>query len=159
MIRWPPKYDPRRTRVHVSNSIEIPAPPEQVWAWLIDAPRWPSWYPNASNVRLEPPYERLALGVPFRWKTFGVSLTSKVEEFVPIERLAWSARAAGVDVYHAWLISSTSEASHVLTEESQLGWLARLSNFLRPNRMFRGHQLWLENLRRQAMLGPPPGRS
>jgi hypothetical protein len=42
----------------------------------------------------------LKLGMKFRWKTFGVSLSSTVEEFIPPERLAWSARSAGFDAYH-----------------------------------------------------------
>ena len=157
MIRWPPKYDPSRTSVHVTNSIDIGAPPDRVWAWLIDAVRWPDWYPNASDVRLQGASRVLGPDVPFRWKTFGVHLSSKVEEFVPPERLAWSARAAGIDVYHAWLISATPSGSHVLTEESQLGWAARLSHSLRPSRMHEGHQQWLENLRQRAVSGPPQG--
>ena len=75
MIHWPERYDPSRAPVHVSNHIDAPAPPEAVWAWLVAAPRWPSWYPNASRVVLEGGVEsELALGVSFTWRTFGVAI-------------------------------------------------------------------------------------
>jgi hypothetical protein len=92
----------------------------------------------------------------FRWKTFGASLVSKVEEFIPFERLAWSARSTGVDVYHAWLIENIPSGCHILTEENQNGVLARLSNSLRPGNMERYHQVWLQNLVVKAKGGPPP---
>jgi len=98
----------------------------------------------------------LQQGSRFRWTTFGVSLDSRVEEFVPYERLAWSARATGIDAYHAWLIEKRPSGCHVLTEETQNGWLARLSNALRPQNMSRQHQDWLEGLSRKAGEGPPP---
>jgi hypothetical protein len=86
-----------------------------------------------------------------------VTLNSKVEEFVPPERLSWSARSAGVSAYHAWLIERRASGCYVLTEESQNGMLARLSSALRPNNMKRYHQLWLEQLMAKAMSGPPTG--
>jgi hypothetical protein len=95
-------------------------------------------------------------GSRFRWKTFGVTLDSKVEQFVPFERLAWSAHSTGIDVYHAWLIERRSSGCYVLTEESQNGLMARLSSMLRPNNMSRYHQLWLEQLLAKARTGPPP---
>jgi uncharacterized protein YndB with AHSA1/START domain len=156
MIRWPERYDPSRTHVHVSNAIDIAAPREVVWAWLVDVTSWPSWYPNSSAIQVDGGARQLALKTVFRWRTFGVQLTSQVEEFQPPERLAWTGKAPGVDVYHAWLISPTPEGSHVLTEESQLGWLARMDHALRPSRMSRGHDQWLDRLRGRAASGPPP---
>jgi hypothetical protein len=44
----------------------------------------------------------------------------------------------------------------VITEETQNGLLPRLLRwYLRPA-MLRGHQLWLESLRRMAESGDPP---
>jgi len=83
-------------------------------------------------------------------------LTSQVEELIPFERLAWSARATGIDVYHTWLMERTPSGCHVVTEENQNGLLARLSNSLRPGNMERYHQVWLGNLLVKAKSGPPP---
>lgn len=158
-IRWPERYHPSKAPIHVRNELSITAPPETVWAWMIRAPLWPSWYPNSANVRiLEGMSPDLASGTRFRWKTFGVTIESSVKEFVPYERLAWDAHATGLDVYHAWLITKTPEGCHVLTEETQYGWLARLGTIFTPGRMHKLHQVWLDRLAEKASSGPPPGR-
>ena len=106
MIKWPDRYHPSLAPVHVVNELTIPASCEQVWPWLIRAPLWPLWYPNSSDVRLvDRPLSELRLGTMFTWRTFGVNVKSTVQEFIPNERVAWSARGVGVDAYHAWLLA------------------------------------------------------
>ena len=156
-ILWPPNYDPTNCPIHVRNQLEIPGPPETVWAWLIRAQLWPKWYPNSANILFlsgKPP--DLASGTRFRWKTFGVTVESTVLEFMPFERLGWDARRSGFDAYHAWLIQKNERGCYVLTEEVQRGSLARLSRILRPSHMEEKHQLWLERLSAQAIGGLPP---
>jgi polyketide cyclase/dehydrase/lipid transport protein len=150
VIRWPDRYDPSRAPVHVSNEIDTPAAPEVLWAWLVRAPLWPSWYPNAKDVVLAGGAPELTLGVTFTWRTFGVAIRSTVLEFVPPERIAWNAFGIGVDAYHAWEITPTSAGAHVLTEETQYGWAARLGSIVFPNRMSKFHQIWLERLSEKA---------
>jgi len=155
-INWPGAYEPSRTRVHVSNRLAMKAPISAVWSWLVRAQRWPEWYSNSSNVVfLSGEGPDLALGTRFKWKTFGVAIESKVEEFLPPERIAWSAHGIGVDAYHAWALEETSEGCNVLTEETQNGWVASLGNLLMPNRMHKFHQIWLESLEKHAKSGPP----
>jgi len=155
-IRWPEEFDPARAPVFVSNELGIAARREAVWAWLLRAELWPTWYSNSRNVRiLEGPRPDLAPGTRFRWWTFGVRIESVVREFEPCERLAWVARAPGIRAYHAWLLTRTDSGCHVLTEETQHGFLARLGKFFLPNRMYRGHQLWLERLEQKAREGLP----
>jgi hypothetical protein len=79
-----------------------------------------------------------------------------VEEFVPYERLAWSAQFEGVDAYHAWLIEKKPEGCRVLTEENQKGWLARLNYLVRPSNVRYYHHVWLEALKAKAKEGYPP---
>jgi len=131
--------------------------PKHVWAWLIRAPLWPTWYVNSANVQfLQGAAPDLALATRFKWKTFDVTIESTVLEFVPAERIAWDARAFGIEVYHAWVIQKTPTGCHVVTEETQRGWLARLGKLLMPNRMWKYHQIWLEGLRANAAQGVPP---
>ena len=121
----------------VSNEITIPAAPEVVWAWLLRAELWPTWYANSTDIHL------LSHAGPdlrdrsrFRWKTFSAKITSKVLEFEPCTRLAWDAHGIGVSAYHAWLLKPVGRgATHVLTEERQTGWRARMGKMLTPNRM------------------------
>ena len=143
-------------KVHVRNELVMPVPSDIAWAWLIRAELWPTWYRNSKRVIIEGGGPDLRAGVSFRWTTFGVRLDSKVEEFVPGERLAWTARATGIDAYHAWLIEKRVSGCDVLTEETQNGWLASLSNILRPRNMSTQHQNWLESLQQKAAGGPPP---
>jgi uncharacterized protein YndB with AHSA1/START domain len=157
MIRWPERYHPDRTPVHVTNEIVSPAPAEALWAWLVRAALWPAWYENSSGVEFpEGGGPDLAPGTVFRWRTFGVSITSRVKEFVAPERIAWSARGMGVDAYHAWLLEPRADGCRILTEETQHGWLARTGSLVMPRRMEKYHQVWIEALSRQAQAGPPP---
>ena len=156
-IVWPSRYEPASCPVHVRNQLSILSPPESVWAWIIRAQLWPTWYPNSANIRFlngQPP--DLALGTRFRWKTFGVTLLSRVLELVPYERLAWEAHANGLDAYHVWLVQKTDLGCDVITEETERGWLARIGKALRPKRLEQQHQIWLEGLRAKATVGLPP---
>lgn len=158
-IRWPAEFAPEQCPVRVRNDLGMSVPADRVWAWLIRAALWPSWYPNAKNVCfLNDPPPDLMPGTRFRWWTFGVTITSRVREFIPGERIAWEAHARGVHVYHAWLIRATPEGCHVLTEETQRGLLPRLDALVRPARMGSLHAVWLERLRDCAASGMPPAR-
>ncbi len=157
MIRWPERYHPDNTPVFVTNEIVSPAPAEAVWAWLVRAALWPTWYENSANVEfLEGTGPDLAAGTVFRWRTFGVTVTSRVVELVPRERIAWDARAMGLDAYHAWLLEPREGGTRILTEETQHGWLARTGSLLMPRRMEKGHQTWIEALSEKAQTGMPP---
>lgn len=148
-IRWPDYFAPKNAPVYVSNELEISAPVEHVWALLIRAKLWSTFYFNATNLQFRTGTgPDLESGTRFRWKTFGLTMESEVVEFLPKERIAWDAHSFGVDAYHAWVLRATPEGGcHVLTEEAQYGTLARLQKLFLPDRMFRGHQAWLEGLR------------
>jgi uncharacterized protein YndB with AHSA1/START domain len=156
VTKWPEKYSPDRTAVHAHNEIEAPVSPERVWSWLVRADLWPTWYSNAKNVVIEGGSHELGYDTVFRWTTFGVRLRSRVEEFNPPERLGWSARGLGVDVYHAWLIEARPGGCRIVTEENQNGFAARISSLLRPGNMEKYHQVWLANLVAKAERGSPP---
>lgn len=155
MIRWPDGYKPKETAVHARTEMEMPASPEAVWPWLVRAQLWPSWCPEFVDVVIVGGGPDLKPGSRFRWKTFGVRLDSEVAEFVEFERIAWTARAAGIDAYHAWLIERLPTGCRVITEENQNGVLARLNNALRPRFMGRMQRVWLGRLLEKAKEGPP----
>jgi uncharacterized protein YndB with AHSA1/START domain len=157
-INWPERYAPGRVAVQVSNDISIDAAPSAVWAWLIRAALWPSWYPNSSNVRIAGGADDFSPGARFRWRTFGVPVRSTVREFVLNERIAWDGSGLLLDVYHAWLIEPRLGGCRVLTEENQNGLAARAQALLMPGRMHTGHDLWLARLKQRAEAAPaPPG--
>jgi hypothetical protein len=151
-INWPSKYSPANAAIHVRNELLIPdVQIESVWTSLCRPDRWPTWYPNSSHVHIKNQAQpSLQLGTQFRWKTFSVTLDSTVLEFIPHERLAWDAHCNGVHAYHAWAFEKRAGGVYVLTEETQNGWLARLSSLFMPNRMSKWHQRWLEQLEQVA---------
>ena len=157
VVRWPERYLPGNSAVFVRNEILIPQSPEIVWAWLLRAQLWPEWYANSGDIHfLSHAGPDLRNRSRFRWRTFGARVTSKVLEFEPYARLAWDAHGIGVDGWHAWVLTRLDDGStHVLTEETQHGWLARLGKWLMPHRMYEMHQLWLEGLSARAQSGPP----
>ncbi len=92
----------------------------------------------------------------FAWTTFGIRVFSKVLEFEPSTRLGWESQGMGVHAYHAWLLTPLPDGrTHVLSQQRQRGWLAKLVKKLMPNRVETQHQIWLEALSRQAQAGPP----
>jgi hypothetical protein len=154
-IQWPSEFAPSRAPVHVYNELTSTANPAAVWAWLVRAADWPAWYSNSRAVRLANDAKDLAPGMTFRWHTFGVRVASQIREFEPLQRIAWDARTVGLLAYHAWLIVPTAKGCRIITEETQYGVLGRLGNWLMPQRMYRGHQHWLEQLDRMARSGMP----
>jgi len=150
-IKWPAGFDPSHSPVYVKNDLHMKANPGEVWTHLTRANTWPEWYPNASRVKLiNQRVDQLQSRTKFRWKTFGISLVSEVVEYVPHERIAWTALGMGVKAYHAWLIIPESNGCHVITEETQHGWLSRLGKIFFPKRMHKLHQLWLTELEKKA---------
>ena len=87
----------------------------------------------------------------FSWKTMGLRINCNVREFEPESRLAWDAKGVGTWAYHAWLITPTATGCHVLTEETQHGWLCRLGQLMMPGSLhIKWHQVWLEKLELEA---------
>jgi len=149
-IDWPLRYAAHRVAARVSNEVLIDAAPEIVWRHLVAAASWPTWYPNSADVRIDGGAETLAAGGAFTWRTFGVTVRSQVHAFIPPERIAWDGRALLLDVYHAWLIEPRPGGCWVLTEEHQNGVAARAQALFFPNRMYRGHALWLRRLKQKS---------
>jgi len=154
-MKWPTGFEPDRSLVFAHNEIAIAAPPDRVWRWLIRAARWPEWYSNSANIRfLESAGPDLSLGTEFKWKTFGANVSSKVLTFDPPHELGWDAHGV-LDAYHGWIIEPDGAGCRVITEECQNGILPKLAWwYLRPM-LERGHQNWVESLKRMAERDDP----
>lgn len=155
-MKWPAGFEPDNSSVYARNEIVIAAPPERVWRWLARAAQWPQWYSNSANVNFiqgNPP--DLAPGTEFRWKTFGATVASRVIVFDPPHELGWDAHGV-LTAYHGWLIEPDGGGGcRVITEECQNGLVPKLAWwYLRPM-LERGHQNWVESLKRVAEGGDP----
>jgi hypothetical protein len=151
---WPAGMTPAESALFVHNEILIAAPAERIWGWLIRAERWPTWYSNSAEVKIVSDGPDLCAGARFQWRTFGVHLQSHVLIFDPPRAIGWDA-VGPLRPYHGWRLEPDGARCRVVTEETQNGLLPRfLRWWLRP-KLLRGHQLWLESLKRMAQSGDP----
>jgi uncharacterized protein YndB with AHSA1/START domain len=151
-INWPQRYGPDRSEFFVHNEIDIAAPPERVWAELVAAEAWPTWYEGASEVKVTAGGP-LTEGAEFSWKTMDQSFVSNVKEFVPPFRLSWESSKSDIQGYHAWLIIPTATGCRVVTEESQFGFLTLMQKLFVPKKLSMLHDRWLAELKRRAEKG------
>jgi hypothetical protein len=147
---------PEQASVYGYNELIMNAPREHIWAWLINAVTWPEWYNNSKDVRVHSGNGReLGPNSTFTWTTFGTRLSNtKVQEFVPLERLSWRAQGL-LRAYHGWVLEPIAGGVRVVSEETQRGAVPALMKwYIRP-RLRLQHQRWLEGLAQKAGAGPP----
>jgi Polyketide cyclase / dehydrase and lipid transport len=103
-IHWPAGFEPAKADLFAHNDLIINASCERVWSHIVDASRWPTWYPNSKDVQIQGGDSVLRDGTAFRWTTFGLTIESKVHEYVPNRRLGWYGYAPGTQpsFYHSW---------------------------------------------------------
>jgi uncharacterized protein YndB with AHSA1/START domain len=148
-INWPERYGPDRSGFFVHNEVDIAAPPEVVWAELVDAHTWPDWSEGAADVRLATGGS-LTADAEFAWRTMDQSFVSVVKEFVPPYRLGWESYRSDLQGYHAWLIVPTATGCRVVTEESQFGFLTFMQKVFVPTKLANLHDRWLAALKHRA---------
>ena len=147
-IHWPDGFDPDHADLFAHNAIIINAPVESVWAKLITATAWPTWYSNASDVVVNDSSGQLGQDVTFNWTTFGLKIASKISEFVPHSRLGWYGNGDQLRAYHTWLlIPRSTHSTYVVMEEIGMGDGAKHLALTNPGHMHRGHDLWNMSLK------------
>lgn len=157
VTQWPDQYRPQVSPVYAYNELTSSAPADIVWAWLIRAPLWPTWYVNSRNVCIESSNKLdLALGSTFSWTTFNVPVRTTVVEFEPLKYLVWSGSQFGSSGYHSWTIKSQGTGCHIITEETQQGLIPSIFRIFLRRGLLHYHQLWLEGLDKMARSGLPP---
>jgi uncharacterized protein YndB with AHSA1/START domain len=130
------------------NALLINASCERIWGHIVDATKWPQWYPNSTDVRIDGG-DVLKEGNVFHWSTFGFLLESKVNEFVPYTRIGWYGYAPGTapSFYHTWYLKPQGDACLVVTDEVGKGKDAAHLRETDESLMHRGHDLWLATLK------------
>jgi hypothetical protein len=142
-IRWPNGFDPAHADLFAHNVVVINAPAESVWAKLIEAEAWPTWYSNARDVVIDDPSGQLGENVTFEWTTFGLKIVSEVAEVAPYDRLGWYGNGDQLRAYHSWLlIPRSADSTYVVMEEIGMGRGAQHLALTNPGHMHRGHDLW-----------------
>lgn len=109
--------------VSASAEIDISAPVQRVWNIQIDFENWYKWNKDVGSMELRGP---VAPGTVFNWKGGGVSVSSKIQEVVPLKRIVWIGKAIGIDAVHVWEFKEKDGGTHVYTRETFTGPLAWL---------------------------------
>ncbi len=119
-IHWPEGFDPSRAADLFSHNAlpDQRFDAERIWGHIVDATKWPQWYPNSKDVYIDGG-DVLKGGTVFYWSTFGLPLESKVNEFVPYTRIGWYGYAPGTapSFYHTWYLKPQGDACLVVTDE------------------------------------------
>jgi uncharacterized protein YndB with AHSA1/START domain len=109
--------------VRSRSEIEIAAPPEVVWDVLTRFEQWPQWNPEVKSMSYDGP---LAPGSEFRWKAGPGTIVSTLELVDPPRAVSWRGRTMSIKALHEWRLEPRDGGTHVETEESFSGLLARL---------------------------------
>jgi uncharacterized protein YndB with AHSA1/START domain len=105
------------------NELEIPAPPERVWAVLTAFDQWPTWNTEVKSMEFA---GSVARGSEFRWKAGPGTITSRIERAEPPLLIAWTGKTLGIKAIHFWMLESQNGSTLVRTEESYDGLVARI---------------------------------
>jgi uncharacterized protein YndB with AHSA1/START domain len=135
-------------KAHVQ--IQISAPPDRVWALLIDAASWPNWYSDIESV--EAP-AALATGTRFTWKSGSTTVRSEVHLFEPEHCLSWTGMAFPAKAVHVWELEATPGGGTLVTvNESMEGPLLK---WLYPStKLAEADMDWLAALKHAAEQKP-----
>jgi uncharacterized protein YndB with AHSA1/START domain len=133
--------------VNSKREIEIAAPPEVVWDVLTGFAEWPQWNPEVKSMSFDGP---VGAGSTFRWKAGPGTIVSTLEEVDPPRYVRWRGRTLTIDAIHEWRLESRDGGTHVETEESYSGLLARLMRRLLQKTLDSALEQGLGHLKREA---------
>jgi uncharacterized protein YndB with AHSA1/START domain len=137
----------REAPVSSRREIEIDAPPDAVWDVLTVFERWPEWNPEVKSMSFEGP---LAPGSVFRWKAGPGTIVSTLEEVDRPRYIRWRGRTMSIAAIHEWRFGERDGGTHVETNESFSGVLARLLRRSLQKQLDRALEEGLEHLKREA---------
>src|SRR5215468_2858529 len=133
--------------VRSRREIDVAAAPDVVWEVLTDFDRWQEWNPDVKSMSFEGP---LAPGAMFRWKAGPGTIVSTVEELDRPRSIKWRGRTLSIAAIHEWRFESRDGGTHVETDESFSGLLARLLRGSLQKQLDRALEEGLEHLKREA---------
>jgi uncharacterized protein YndB with AHSA1/START domain len=152
---WPAQMKPADCPVYVRNEIDIDAPPERVWRWLVRADRWSEWFKRASKVHVDGD-PSLAPGTQVAFRMLGAAIRVTVRRAEPGRALEWEGGASGVHAYHTWwLVPLPDGRTHLVTEETERGPVPSLMRYYLRGALHRAHQDWVVGLAHVATSGEP----
>lgn len=150
-VRWygsPALEVDEKAAVFASSEADIAAEPELVWDVLTSFEAWPSWNPDVKSLSLGGPVSE---GTTFRWKPGGATtITSTIREVERPRAIAWTGKTLGIHAVHVWRLEPRHGGTHVETQESFDGPLARMLPGTMRKTLKRGLDSGLGHLKTEA---------
>lgn len=111
----------------ISATIEIAAPPEQVWAVLTDLASYPEWNPVFKKASGQPiPGNRITITSTNPQTDHTMTVTVKVLTAEPGTELRWASRVLGLMTSeHSFLLSPTSGGTQLVQTHTYRGLFTR----------------------------------
>jgi hypothetical protein len=133
--------------VRSKREIDIAAAPEVVGDILTAFDQWPQWNPQVKSMTFDGP---LAPGSEFRWKAGPGTIVSTLEQVEPTRAISWRGRTMSIRAIHEWRLEPQDGGTHVETEETYSGLLARLLRGKLQKVLDESLREGLEHLKREA---------
>jgi carbon monoxide dehydrogenase subunit G len=140
--------------IHIERTIDINAPPERVWAVMMDVERWPEWTDSMKSV------ERLDSG------EFGVGSKAKlkirrspnanvwtVTELTPGRSFSWETNSGGVKGLATHVIEPDGNGSKVTLTVNLSGIVATLFGTMIGGQSRKNVEMEAEGLKRRSEEG------
>ena len=112
------------------SDVLINASLERVWRLQTNVNYWSAWQPNVLEAEID---GRLAVGTVFRWRTAQITVTSRIGEVAPKQRIGWTSDWMGLHAIRNWEFERRDDGIHVMTELSLSGWLAEIVGLFVPH--------------------------
>ena len=127
--------------------IDIAAPPQAVWDVLTRFDNWPNWNPDVKSMAFEGP---LAPGSTFRWRAGPGTILSTLDRVEPPRYISWHGKTLTIDAYHEWWLEPRDGGTHVRTEETFSGLLAKILRGQLQKTLDKSFQAGVECLKRES---------
>jgi hypothetical protein len=127
--------------------IDIAAPPQAVWDVLTRFDNWPNWNSDVKSMAFEGP---LAPGSTFRWKAGPGTILSTLDRVEPPRYISWHGKTLTIDAYHEWWLEPRDGGTHVRTEETFSGLLAKILRGTLQKTLDKSFQAGVECLKRES---------
>ena len=127
--------------------IDIAAPPQAVWDVLTRFDNWPNWNSDVKSMAFEGP---LAPGSTFRWKAGPGTILSTLDRVEPPRYISWHGKTLTIDAYHEWWLEPRDGGTHVRTEETFSGLLAKILRGPLQKTLDKSFQAGVECLKRES---------
>jgi uncharacterized protein YndB with AHSA1/START domain len=127
--------------------IDIAAPPQAVWDVLTRFDNWPNWNSDVKSMAFEGP---LAPGSTFRWKAGPGTILSTLDRVEPPRYISWHGKTLTIDAYHEWWLEPRDGGTHVRTEETFSGLLAKILRGTLQKTLDKSLEVGVERLKRES---------